>query len=103
MEMRRLQDLQREDEKKREEQLEKARVRGKCALKREQLELVQVTCFLTDDLLECCLPLLMQDNHCYHPCNRYICSIYTERDCPKSDSNLITNMNMLNVLYLKGC
>ncbi|XP_044209509.1 centrosomal protein of 295 kDa [Thunnus albacares] len=37
LEVRRLQDLQRDEERKREEQLEKARLRGKQALRREQL------------------------------------------------------------------
>lgn len=37
LEARRLQELQREEKRRREEQLEKARLRGKQALKREHL------------------------------------------------------------------
>lgn len=43
LEVRRLQDLQREDTRRREEQLEKARLRGKEALRREHLVQVFVT------------------------------------------------------------
>lgn len=45
LEVRRLQDLQREEKRRREEQLEKARLRGKQALRREQLMQVQLTCY----------------------------------------------------------
>lgn len=44
LEVRRLQGLQKEEERKREEQLEKARLRGKQALRKEQLVQVQLTC-----------------------------------------------------------
>lgn len=43
LEVRRLQDLQREEKRRREEQLEKARLRGRQALRREQLVQVQFT------------------------------------------------------------
>lgn len=46
LELRRLQDLQREERRRREEQLEKARLRGKQALRREHLAQVQLTCYL---------------------------------------------------------
>lgn len=43
MEARRLQDLQKEERRRREEQLEKARLRGKQALRKEQLVQVRLT------------------------------------------------------------
>lgn len=46
LEMRRLQELQKEDQKKREEHLEKARLRGKRALRMEHLEKVQLPRYL---------------------------------------------------------
>lgn len=46
LEVRRLQELQREEKRRREEQLEKARLRGMQALRREQLAQVQHPCDL---------------------------------------------------------
>jgi len=43
LEVRRLQDLQREEKRRKEEQLEKARLRGKEALRREHVIQVQFT------------------------------------------------------------
>ncbi len=53
LELRRLQDLQREERKRREEQLEKARLRGKQALRREHLVQVQLVNVVDEQLTKC--------------------------------------------------
>lgn len=45
LEVRRLQELQREEKRRREEQLEKARLRGVQALRKEHLAQVQLPCY----------------------------------------------------------
>lgn len=45
-----MQDLEREERRKREEQLEKARLRGNEALKREHLVQVQLTSYLNEQI-----------------------------------------------------
>ena len=54
LEVRRLQDLKKEEMRRREEQLEKARLRGKQALRREHLEQVNSHLTLLEDTHQHC-------------------------------------------------